>query len=94
MAAWGDYDIKASRQLNAYVLLVEWYVLSGGCHMLWCHCYPNRGNRMDLRPRAPESVALILASCDRSATSGGLHALRSAGPNDWTADQAAFPWTA
>jgi len=24
MAAWGDYDIKASRQLNAYVLLVEW----------------------------------------------------------------------
>jgi len=42
MAAWGNYDIKASIQLNAYVLLVEWYVQPSGCHSIWCHCNPAR----------------------------------------------------
>jgi hypothetical protein len=42
MAAWGDYDIEASRRINAYVLFVEWYWLPGGQHALWCHCDPRR----------------------------------------------------
>jgi hypothetical protein len=42
MAAWGDYNLEGSKQLNAYLLFVEWYVLSRGHHSLWCYCYPNR----------------------------------------------------
>jgi len=42
IAAWGDYDIAASRRLNAYVLFVEWYWLPSGQNSLWCHCDPRR----------------------------------------------------
>jgi len=42
MAAWGDYDVQASRQLNAYVLFVEWWDESGGHHAMGCYCDPKR----------------------------------------------------
>ena len=43
IAAWGYYDIQGSKQISAYLLLVEWCgVLSGHCdhHSLWCYSYP------------------------------------------------------
>jgi hypothetical protein len=43
MAAWGEYDIAASRKLNAHVLRVGWWVQSTQTHhALWCYCYSGR----------------------------------------------------
>ena len=41
VAAWAEYDIAASRRLNAAVLFIEW-AGTHGHHALWCHCTPNR----------------------------------------------------
>jgi hypothetical protein len=42
LAAWGVYDIQASRQINAYLLFVEWWGMPSGHHSLWCYCDPKR----------------------------------------------------
>jgi len=42
MAAWGDYDLEGSKQLHAYLLFVEWWLVPSGHHSLWCYCYPKR----------------------------------------------------
>jgi hypothetical protein len=42
MAAWGNYDIQGSRQINAYLLFVEWWGELSGHHSLWCYCDPKR----------------------------------------------------
>jgi hypothetical protein len=44
MAAWADYDSRGSRQINAYLLFVEWWSASSGHHSLWCYCHPKRPN--------------------------------------------------
>jgi hypothetical protein len=42
IAAWAEYDIEGSKQLGAYLLLIEWCGISGGHHSSWCYCYPKR----------------------------------------------------
>jgi hypothetical protein len=42
IAAWGDYDIHGSRQINAYLLSVEWCGVPNDHHSLWCYCHPRR----------------------------------------------------
>jgi hypothetical protein len=42
IAAWGDYDVQGSKQLNAYLLFLEWWGDLSGVHSLWCYCDPKR----------------------------------------------------
>src|SRR5882724_411413 len=37
IVAWGDYNIQGSKQLNGYLLFVEWWSVPGGHHSLWCY---------------------------------------------------------
>jgi hypothetical protein len=45
MAAWGNYDIRGSMQINAYhlfVLFVEWWGELSGHYSFWFYCDPKR----------------------------------------------------
>ena len=42
IAAWEDYYIQGSQQINAYLLFVEWWGDRSGHHSLWCYCDPKR----------------------------------------------------
>jgi hypothetical protein len=42
VAAWGQYDLERSRQLFAFLLLVEWWDVPSGHHALWAYCDPRR----------------------------------------------------
>jgi hypothetical protein len=42
MAAWGDYDIHASKQILSCLLFIEWWTSQSGHHSLWCYCDPKR----------------------------------------------------
>ena len=41
-AVWGEYDIAASRRLQACVLFLEWGGPAFSQQGMWCYCYPNR----------------------------------------------------
>jgi hypothetical protein len=41
-AAWGEYDIQGSKNLFAFLLLVEWWDVPSGHHALWAYCDPRR----------------------------------------------------
>lgn len=40
IAASANYDPHGSRQIDAYLLLVEWWAEPSGHHSLWCYCHP------------------------------------------------------
>lgn len=43
VVAWGNIDVRGSRQMNGRLLLfVEWCAALSGHHSLWTHCDPKR----------------------------------------------------
>jgi hypothetical protein len=42
LAAWGHYDLPESKQLDAYLLHVEWWQSPNDHHALWCYCEAKR----------------------------------------------------
>jgi hypothetical protein len=55
IAAWGQYDVRTSRELFAYQLLIQWWDVPSGHHALWCYCGPKRPTEWTIgRGRHPE----------------------------------------
>jgi len=42
VAVWCEYDLAASKRLQACCLFLSWYGVAFSQHGMWCYCYPNR----------------------------------------------------